>query len=263
MKKLIICTIFSCITNILCAQTFTFEAYDDGDVRLPHSYVINTKTKIIKESFGNTSPINWDYHHYYSTSEWIAFGLDKNLKVPQSINDLKTCEDYIVFNLDGIFENIVNKDLFYKPKEMVNGKPAEYVQRLKNLNKALGGKVIKGSSNTQNSVNPSKATDVIDKDKELPLRLGSYSNKDTVIIGGSDVDKTYVIRTKSGKMVTQIFKDFEVRTDASWVEIKSQAGSAIIWLKLKENRDSSPRTAKLYLKAGDVTSYVIFKQLPF
>jgi hypothetical protein len=261
MKKLIICTIFSCITNILCAQTFTFEAYYDGDVRTPHSsFTINTKTKKIKEIFAGFPSVNWDYHHYYSTSEWIAFGLrEGNLKVPQNINDLKTCKDYIVFNLDGILEN----DRFYKPKEMVNGKPADYVQRLKNLNKVLGGKVIKGSSNTQNSVNTNKATDAIDKDKELPLRLGSYSNKDTVIIGGSDVDKTYVIRTKSGKMVTQIFKDFEVRADASWVEIKSQAESAIIWLKLKENRDSSPRTAKLYLKAGDVTSYVIFKQLPF
>lgn len=261
MKKYIICTLFVCIANMLFAQTYTFETFTEKGIS--YNFTINTKTKKIKEVVAGLANIDLPYYNYYSTSEWIAFGLEKGSKIPHTIKDFNTCDDYIVFNLTtGVNMKLGGTEYLFAPKEMITDKHNEYIQRLKNLNKVLGGKVVTRSSNAQNSVTPKNVSTVNEKDIELPLKVDGYSGTHTFTLTGKGDDKVFPIRTKSGKYISETsFKEYEAWTDASWGEIKYKTESAIL-MRYDDNTTGSTRTANVYVKAGDVTTQMIVSQPP-
>ena len=101
-----------------------------------------------------------------------------------------------------------------------------------------------------------------EKDIELPLKIDGYQSTHTSTLTANGGDKVYQIRTKSGKTIDETgFKEYEAWTDCSWAQVKMKNENAI-FLTYEDNMTGSTRTAKVYVKAGDVTTDMTISQSP-
>ena len=98
------------------------------------------------------------------------------------------------------------------------------------------------------------------KEIELPLKVDGRASDFKTTIPSGEYEKSYSVRTKSGKMVNETqFKDYEVWSDSHWAKIDLKTDAAFL-LKTEANTTGYTRTANIYVKSGDVTTTMTVSQ---
>lgn len=98
------------------------------------------------------------------------------------------------------------------------------------------------------------------KDIELPLKVDGYTSDFNVNIPSGVYEKSYSVRTKSGKMVNETrFKDFEVSSDSYWAKIDFKTDAAFS-LKAEANTTGYTRKANITVESGGVKTIMTVTQ---